>query len=191
MPENPAATTQQIADRTSISDALCRYARGVDRGDWDILRSAYHPDGYDDHGEYKGGIDGLVEWLNQRFAGVDNSIHFLGNCLIEFAGPDLALVETYFASRRLRAPLAGEREDLGPRDQLCRQAWGRYVDRFERRHGEWRVAHRVVVVDAVFTSVAEGGVRSGPLTWGMRDKSDSLYAAKEELFVASTGGTPA
>lgn len=187
MPDNAVLAIQRISDRIEISDAMCRYARGVDRGDWDALRSAYHFDAYDDHGEYKGGIDGLVEWLDLRFAGVDNSIHFLGNCLIEFAGPDVALVETYFASRRLRKPVAGEREDLGPQDQLCRQAWGRYVDRFERRDGEWKVAHRVVVVDAAFTSVAEGGMRSAPLTWGMRDKTDALYAAKQALFGASGG----
>lgn len=182
MPRNPNEALQRLCDRMEINDAMCRYARGVDRGDWEVLRSAYHVDAYDDHVEYKGDIDGLVEWVKERFAGVDNSMHFLGNSLVEFAGPDVALVETYFASRRLRRPTQQERESLEPGDDMCRQAWGRYVDRFERRNGEWRIAHRVVVIDSRFTSVAKGGARNTPSTWGMRDRSDPLYAARAALF---------
>ena len=67
-----------------------------------MVRSTYHSDAHDAHGEYKCDIDGLIQWLGERFADVDNSMHFLGNCLIEFADPDHAFVETYFGSSRLR-----------------------------------------------------------------------------------------
>src|SRR3954464_7687266 len=89
----------RLAERAEIQDCLLLYARGVDRGDWELVRSTYHPDADDAHGEYQGGVDGLIAWLDQRFAGADNSMHFLGNCLIEFAEADFAFVETYFASR--------------------------------------------------------------------------------------------
>jgi SnoaL-like domain len=179
---HPDAALAQLLDKDAIRDALCLYARGVDRGDWDLVRSTYHPDAYDDHGGYKGGIDGLIQWLDERFAGVDNSMHFLGNCLIEFASPDLALVETSFVSRRLRPPEGPERERLGPNDAVSREAWGRYVDRFERRGGPWRVAHRTVVLEASSSSVALGGMRTSPLTWGYRNGKDRLYAAQAEIF---------
>jgi hypothetical protein len=146
------------------------------------VRSTYHPDAFDAHGDYKGPIDGLIDWLDQRFAGVDNSMHFLGNCLIEFAGPDLALVETSFVSRRLRPLSDAERKDLGPTDAICREGWGRYVDRFERRNGEWRVAHRTVVLEASSSSVATGGMRTSPLTWGQRNRTDRIYQAHSEIF---------
>lgn len=178
-------TLRRLADRAEIQDCLNRYARGVDRGDWDLVRSTYHADAYDAHGDYKGGIDGLVRWLDERFAGVDNSMHFLGNCLIEFADADHAFVETYFGSSRLRAPTESERASLQPNDMLCREAWGRYADRFERRNGEWRVAHRIVVLERSATSVAIGGKRAGRvMTWGQRDPSDPSYAQRNAVFAA-------
>jgi SnoaL-like domain len=172
-------TPQRLADRAEIQDCLCRYARGVDRGDWAMVRTTYHPDAYDAHGDYKGDIDGLIEWLDRRFAGVDNSMHFLGNCLIEFFGANHAFVETYFASRRLRPPGAAERERLGAGDAMVREAWGRYADCFERREGVWRVAHRIVVLEQAYTAVALAGVRGNPdLTWGRRDADDPSHAQR-------------
>lgn len=183
MPESAhAQALQRLLDKDEIRDSMCRYARGVDRGDWELVRSSYHPDAHDEHGEYKGGTDGLIEWLDKRFAGVDNSMHLLSNSLIEFAGPDLALVETYFVSRRLQAPMAGQGAMAGPEDAMARESWGRYVDRFERRNGAWRVAHRTVVLEASSSSVAHGGKRSAALRWGQRDRSDRLYEVQAEFF---------
>ena len=182
MAEDPDTRLQRLLDRSAIHDALARYARAVDRGDWEALRAVYHRDAHDDHVDYRGGVSGLIAWLADRFAGADNSMHVLGNCLVEFAGPDLALVETYFTSIRLRAPLEQERDGLAPGDAICRQSCGRYVDRFERRDGEWRIAHRRVVLDARFTSVAKGGARDGGDYWGKRDGSDPLQLARADLF---------
>lgn len=176
------AKLRALADREEIKECLYRYARGVDRGDLELVRSTYFSDAFDDHVEYKGNVDGLIEWLRQRFASVDNSIHFLGNCLIEFASESFAFAETYFASRRLRLPTDGEKHQMEPTDAICRQSWGRYLDHFEKRNGEWRVAHRVVVMEAVFTTVAKGGVRSSPSTWAHRDRTDLLYSSRQDLF---------
>ena len=181
MPDSSDAL-QRLIDRYQIHDVMCRYARSVDRGDWDALRSTYHPDAYDDHVEYRGDVDGLVRWLAERFAGVDNSMHFLGNCLVEFAGPDLALVETYFTSRRLRAPTRDEIDGLAPGDAICRESWGRYVDRFERRQDEWRVARRKVVLESRYTTIAKGGIRTPMANWGSRDQTDPLYVARAQMF---------
>ncbi len=175
---------QRISDRIEIQDCLARYATGVDRGDWALVRSTYHGDATDQHGEYSGGVDGLIAWLDQRFAGVDNSMHFLGNCLIEFASPDLAFVETYFASRRLRMPTEAERAGLAPADMMCREAWGRYLDHFERRQGVWKVASREVVLESAYTSVALGGQRpaASSSAWGRRDGTDPSRRSRAALF---------
>ena len=186
-----AQALQRLLDKDAIYESLCRYARGVDRGDWALVRSTYHPDARDDHGSFSGDVDGLIAWLDDRFAGVDNSMHFLGNCQVEFAGPDLALVETSFASRRLRPATSEEAPQAGPQGAMCREAWGRYVDRFERRgDGVWRVAHRTVVLEAVFTSVAIGGALRGPGTRGRRDPGDRLYEVYDELFGGGAQGRP-
>ncbi|MFO1189560.1 MAG: nuclear transport factor 2 family protein [Alphaproteobacteria bacterium] len=181
-----AQALRRLIDEQQIRDALCRYARGVDRGDWDLVRTAYHPDAFDEHGDYKGDIDGFIAWLDQRFAGLDNSMHFLGQTLIEFAGPDVALVETYFVSRRLNPAKPGDAAGAGAGagDALAREAWGRYVDRFERRGGAWKVAHRTVVLEALSTALAIGGQRVLARRWGRRDHGDRLYEVEREIFGA-------
>jgi len=180
--ESQQAALQRLLDKDEIRDAMSRYARGVDRGDWDLVRSAYHPDAHDNHSDYSGGVDGFIEWLEKRFTGVDNSMHFLGNSLIEFAGPDLALVETYYVSRRLRSFTDEERHMAGPNDAMARESWGRYVDRFERRNGEWRVAHRTVVSEAASSSIAYGGKAPVPGSKGRRDALDRVFEARNEIF---------
>jgi hypothetical protein len=177
-----AEALQTLLDKEAIRESVCRYARGVDRGDWDLVRSTYHPDAIDAHGDYKGNIDGLIDWLDQRFAGVDNSMHFLGNSLIDFSGSDLALVETYFVSRRIRPLTEAESKKLGSGDAMTREAWGRYVDRFERRDGEWRVAHRTVVIEALSSHEAFGGKRAAKVTWGQRNGNDRVYEVEAEIF---------
>jgi len=180
--DDTAAKLQRLIDRAEIYDCMCRYVRGVDRGDADLMRSAYHADAYDDHVDYKGDVEGFIKWLDGRFAPFVNSMHHIGNCYIEFAGSDVAFVETQYASRRLRKPSEDEARNLGPNDMLMRQSWGRYLDRFERRGGEWRVAKRVVIVDDRFASVAIGGARNTPSTWGFRNSSDPMYAFRAEVF---------
>lgn len=178
----PPSALQKLLDKDAIRDAIARYARGVDRGDWDLVRSGYHADAHDWHGDYQGGVEGFIAWLEQRFAGVDNSVHFLGQSLIEFSGPDLALVETYFISRRLRALTEAEAGGRSPQDAMAREAWGRYVDRFERRAGEWRVAHRTVVLEAASSSIALGGRRMAAGCWSRRDGQDAVDLLHDDLF---------
>lgn len=172
---------QQLADKAAIKDAVARYARAVDRNDWVEVRAAYHADAHDDHGSYKGGVDGLLDYLQVLLSEAEGGMHMIGNCLVELAGPDLALAETYFISQRLRPPTEAETE-CGPTDRMCRLGWGRYIDRFERRGGEWRVAERIVAMDAIFSLVAHGGARSATTTWGTRDASDPLVAIRARLF---------
>ena len=177
----------RIADRLDIQDTMARYARGVDRRDWEQVRQIFHPDAHDDHGEYKGGVDGFIDWVSQRHAHVAQSMHFLGNCLIEFAGDDKALVETYYiAMQRLE-------EDAGPALTLLKEGGGspsgavdvnilgRYIDQFERRHGNWKVARRVVAFDSIRTHP----VTSGPLNpnWALarRDDKDPVYQVRATL----------
>src|SRR5258708_9035404 len=95
-------------DRWEIEACLLHYVRGVDRKNWDQVRAAYHPDAFDDHGNYKGGIDGFIESLVQRHATVEQSMHLVTNLIIEFTGPDSALAESYFITHQRISPAAGD-----------------------------------------------------------------------------------
>jgi hypothetical protein len=158
-------------DRFAIQDALARYARGIDRRDWETLRSAYHPDAEIDQADYKGGIDGLIQFIAPRHNLVEQSMHMLTNILIEFDGDDRALVETYYL-----AFLRGRRPEDPEGALIETRALGRYLDRFERRAGQWRIARRTVVFDQV---LAQPGPEISPFgsRWAVsrRDGDDPLW----------------
>jgi hypothetical protein len=134
----PAALADLVA-KDRIRDVLCRYTRGIDRKDFDLVRSCYHPDSFDDHGGYAGGLDGLMEYLQEATARYTHTMHFLGNMIIEVDGPT-AHVETYaIAIHRLPTRPGKLNRDI--------TLMMRYVDVLEERAGEWRISRRVCVYD--------------------------------------------
>src|SRR4051812_2291046 len=74
-----------LAERL-ITRVLMRYCQGVDRRDWEMVRSCYHDDAVDNHGAFVGGPDAMVEWLQDRHrTAVLTSMHMLTNVSIRFA----------------------------------------------------------------------------------------------------------
>jgi ketosteroid isomerase-like protein len=130
---------QQLLDESEIRQVLARYGRAIDAMDFDLLRSCYHPDAIDEHGVYDGDVDGFIDLLRERLPNDIGTNHFIGASLIELDG-DTAWVETHALGHHRFA--ATDDEPL--RD---RYFFLRYADRFERREGEWRIAHRVVVYE--------------------------------------------
>jgi SnoaL-like domain len=181
--------TQRPQDRREIEDCLLRYVRGVDRKDWALVRSAYHPDAHDDHGAYKGDIDGFIASLITRHAAIEQSMHVISNLTIEFAGPDSALAESYFITHQRLSPEAGDarlaylRGAPIKRDEAVEtEVVGRYVDHFSRRNGAWRIRRRTVVFEVFhgWPAPAGGGLQSN---WALsrRDGNDPLEIARREL----------
>jgi hypothetical protein len=80
-----------------VSQLLARYARGVDRRDWPLLRSLFHEDSLDEHGFTTGGVDEFIEAFATRSADVPEMTHFITNVLILETDPQRreVLVETY------------------------------------------------------------------------------------------------
>lgn len=135
------AALRELLDREAIRDCLYRYCRGIDRADEAMLRSSYWPDAHDRHGAYVGPAEGFIQMALGVFKTGPRNIHQVTNILIEFAGPAVAAVESYFTALQ-RGP---DREGTIRQVLLC----GRYCDRFEKRGEEWRVADRTVVYDWV------------------------------------------
>lgn len=135
------AGLRRLLDRAEIHDVLMRYCRGVDRGDADLVRSAYHEGSWDDHGYWTGPGEEFGAFIVARLTGATlRTTHAVANELIELDG-DSAHVETYVFAHLWRADGGG---DGGESLDLFA---GRYVDRFERRDGRWRIARRTVVHD--------------------------------------------
>lgn len=185
---NEAYSAGRLADRAQIQDVITRWCRAVDRLDIDNLESLYHADATEDHVVFKGNFKVYLADLRKRQPDVEFVTHFLGNQLIEFAGPDLALAETYcFSIMRFKEgaplpPLVGL-PSIAPSSKIDLGGHSRYIDRFERRAGEWRIASRTTVVDWVTAAeVAQGSVAPG-LGWvmGRRDAQDPLWKERSAL----------
>ena len=52
---------ETLIAKQEITDVVYAYARGIDRLDFELVRSCYPPDAYDDHGAFKGNVDDFIE----------------------------------------------------------------------------------------------------------------------------------
>jgi hypothetical protein len=127
---------QELWDREAIRQCLHRYARGVDRFDRDLVMSAFHPECLDEHGKFVGDPGEFADWaLAQHALAHLSHQHCLLNHTCDLA-QDVAHCETYFMFVSMNR--AGKPITIGG---------GRYVDRLERRDGEWGIAARVTLRD--------------------------------------------
>lgn len=162
------ARLERLADRQDILDCLTRFSRGMDRFDRDIFLSAFHDDAIIAAGEYVGGPVDLYDWASAMHEhGQTATHHDLLNHSCEFAG-ETAHTETYylFVARN--------------RDETNLVAGGRYLDRFEKRDGEWRIAFRnnvfewsgmLPAIPLPFSEVSDILVNGAP----SRSKDDPSY----------------
>jgi hypothetical protein len=159
---------QALVDRQAIHDCLLRYARGVDRLDEELLRSAFHDD-----------VSGIVDYVFAQEPKRTATAHYILNHLIELDG-DVAHSEAYFLCVIGLRPgedpgymATGADAQSSPMTFLG----GRYVNRFERRDGEWRLVVRESVGD--WHAIADGSQLNAYLaampTTGVRNRSDVSY----------------
>ncbi|HMO68260.1 MAG TPA: nuclear transport factor 2 family protein, partial [Novosphingobium sp.] len=122
-------------DQLEIQDCLTRFSRGMDRFDRACFLSAFWPDATIAAGPFVGTPAECWDWaVPMHEAAQVLTHHALLNMTIEVAGEE-AHAETYylFVARN--------------RDESLWQAGGRYVDRLERRDGDWRIAMRANVIE--------------------------------------------
>ncbi|MGE0482619.1 MAG: nuclear transport factor 2 family protein [Gammaproteobacteria bacterium] len=165
--DRPTATAlAELVARTQIADVIYRYARGIDRLDFDLVRSCYHADAYDDHGGFAGHVEEFIAAAGEFLRRWTATQHFMGNMLIEIDG-DRARAETYAVAYHRREDADGNGKD---------DVMGiRYVDRFEKRDGEWKIAHRVVANEWRRVDPVTGAKHRNQLgVWGRRDDGDVL-----------------
>jgi hypothetical protein len=169
MPDQ-AARIREFLDKQDCTELVYKFARGIDRMDAELVRSVFHPDGTDDHGIFQGSVADYVPWLMDIMGTMKLSQHAICNVLIEIDG-DVAHGESYF--------IAHHELVRDGQDQYYHAA-GRYLDRFERRDGVWKIAHRLAAYDwsergpssDFFDRLATG---KGARTFGQRGRQDASY----------------
>jgi hypothetical protein len=119
-----------------IRAVVLRYCRGVDRLDFDLVRSAYHPDGIDHHTGFDGPIDEYVPWVSQALGRFDGTMHVVGNQLVDLAG-DRAVCESYGTAVHWGQPADDPRRNF--------TSGFRYVDDMRCIDSVWAIAERWAV----------------------------------------------
>ncbi|ARP78533.1 nuclear transport factor 2 family protein [Bordetella genomosp. 6] len=186
MQDDPmAGGIDEIRDRMAIQDVILKYARAIDRKDWGAVRAAFHEGATDDHGEYQGGIDGMIEWIARRHAAIHQSMHFIGNSLVEWLPGRRALVETYYQAHFTLDGEAREARALWLDGQAGGGAnlivLGRYIDVFAARP-DWRVAERTNVYESVLAPQQPPSGRNPANHWSTRDRHDMYFKIRRDLL---------
>lgn len=126
----------ELAARDCLWRLVNAYSRACDRRDFVLLRSLYHDDALEEHGDmFAGSPDDYVAWVAKALAGWQATAHYVANALFEVDG-DYAEGETYKLNVH-RTLDGGEVIVTGSRS----------LDRFARRAGEWRFLGRCVTLD--------------------------------------------
>lgn len=158
---------QEAADRLEIMALSGRYMRGLDRLDAEALGGVFWPDAWLEYGIYTGAAAPFVSFCMEALRTHGANHHMLGQMNIELAGSE-AFGEIYYqAYHRTFA------EDGAARDLFIS---GRYIDRYEQREGQWRIAYRSELVDWTRDEAAADDWFAGSkMILGARKPDDPLY----------------
>jgi hypothetical protein len=128
-------------DDLDIRQVLARYCRGVDRLDEELVDSCFWPPEAGSSSVFCGPFQGGPrDWVAFVFARMRTDLlttHHLCQSLIAIQGI-AAEAETYFLARH-----AYDEQD----GVTVMTVAGRYLDKLEKRSGDWKIARRTVMID--------------------------------------------
>lgn len=152
------AEIDDLIARRDVYAVLTRYCRALDRADVELMRGVYWPEGGDNHGVFNGNAAEFAEFIIREIQNwFEVTMHAIMNVHMEIEG-NVACTEAYlFAYHKVKPEQAegifGSRYmqmfDIAERETRLHHFYygGRYLDRLERRDGEWRIMQRTVVMD--------------------------------------------
>lgn len=166
-----AAQMQMLWDHMQIEKVLAVYCRAIDRCDHALLQSVYWQDAVEEHGLFNGKAWDFADFIIPLLKGMKVTMHQISNVLIRL-DDNRAFVETYVVAYHLLDAADGGQSDM--------VVGGRYVDRLEKRDGEWRIAKRTFVHDwnqnRPATCIWDSGMYAQLNVRGRNDRSDPSYA---------------
>lgn len=158
---------EAAADKLEIMQLSATYMRGLDRLDGEVERSVFWDNAWCSYGTYEGGPDEFVAYCMQALKTHGSNQHMLGQITVELEGEE-AFGEVYYQAYHRIKNEQGEDRDMF--------ISGRYVDRYERRDGVWKIAYRSELVDWVRDDpAADEWFKDSPMILGARKPDDPLY----------------
>ena len=160
----------ELVARDAVAQVLARYCRAVDRLDAPLLRGCFHPDALHNAGT----AEDFCTYALEVVASCVVTHHQIGQPFIRVDGEE-AFSEVYYTAYQ-RLPDSGQTVfgEAAGEDVIVA---GRYIERFERRDGHWRIAHRRHLIDwRRFEPPSDREFFSLPSDRkGARDRSDAVY----------------
>jgi hypothetical protein len=155
-------------DRFAIIDLAAIYMRGLDRLDGDLVARQFWPEARCEYGIFSGAPADFAAFCMAALKDHARNHHMLGQHLIDFTSDDEAYGEVYYQAWHRITDEAG-----CPRDLVIA---GRYVDRYHRREGIWKIAYRSELVDWLRDDPASDAMlEAAPFILGTRKPDDPLY----------------
>jgi len=148
---------QEMLDEHELRRLVHRYCRAVDRGHIAELRSLYHHDASDTHGGFSSGSAGdFIDQIAAARPYLRSMQHHVTTTNFVIDG-DIAEGEIYtIATHTFIAD--GRDVDI--------IVGGRYLDRYEKRNGTWKIAERAIVTDTAHVNDPSTRDLSHPITRG-------------------------
>jgi hypothetical protein len=175
---SPAA----LAARAEITDVIYRYCHATDRRRWWLMDSVFHEDATCHLSVIGGSWREFVRQGEALLEHVEDTHHQVGNILIALEG-DVAHTETYLTAFHRVPADAPPGGPFGGTGEAYDAVFGaRYLDRFERRGGVWRIAERRSAAEyRHYRPVKEGSLAETPRRfrgqWGDEDVSRPIVEA--------------
>jgi hypothetical protein len=165
---NSGRKLQETIAKRQIEEVAFRYCRAIDRCDEELLLTTFHEDAEVDMGVFVGPAKNfahsVMPYMREQLI---VAMHRLTNVLIE-VDDDHAKVESYMPG----CAIGGTPEGLTDFPDVMR-----YLDRFEKRGGAWRISFRRLVMDwnAGFPATMLTNDVFANMNWGRRDRQDPSY----------------
>ncbi|WP_420639162.1 nuclear transport factor 2 family protein [Candidatus Poriferisocius sp.] len=131
------STVRWLKDRELIKELPLRYARGIDRIDFDLVRSNFHPDCQVFGTVVSGPLDPYLDWTENELRKYESTLHVMGNQYVDLEeGADEGHVETYAVAYQMQT------EESGLEDLILGL---RYCDDVARFDEGWLITARTAV----------------------------------------------
>lgn len=161
-----AMDAAELADRMALDHLVSLYGHAIDRQDYDLLQSLYHDDGVDDHSPYFcGSATDYIAWLPNIMATWALTSHVMMDKLFVLNGD------------RAEGIVSARAWHVSADKSYEFTAYGRYADRYEKRDGIWRFAHRFFILDSSETRAtqADDAGDTAGVELGRPNREDPIY----------------
>lgn len=186
---------RELLDRQKCYDVLTRYCRALDRADVELMKTVYWDDAVDDHGVFDGNAQDFAEFIISEIQNwFEVTMHAICNVHMEYYGDAMCTESYLLAYHKVNNSTEKINAIQGPTYLSLLNAsaikgshqvflfGGRYIDRLEKRGGEWRIASRQVCMDWnenwPGNGIFDEGMFSQLQRLGCRGPDDPVYQNK-------------